>query len=189
MTIWDVWKRHFGDLPPVGHMLRQALPPRWMRIHSLPGSQRYAEGEIEYAELLSRHNQIAAEILGSDTDAILFAKVWGRDDDFISEFVDYSWAKEAGLGEGGLFTYECSIEDSNIVVGGCRIQWSERAWDTLLRDVADWRVSSVVLLNPESGEVYAPYDGGADLFLKSPERVAELRQRWASWLSTDPSGL
>jgi len=34
-------------------------------------------------------------------------------------------------------------------------------------------LSSVVLLNPESGEVYAPYDGGADLFLKTPERVAE----------------
>lgn len=119
----------------------------------------------------------------------MFAKVWGTDDDFRSMFVDYGWAKEAGLGEGMLFTYKCFIEDSNIVVGGCWIQWSERAWDTLLRDVADWRVSSVILLNPGSGEVYAPYDGGADLFLKNPERVAELRQRWALCLSTHPSGL
>jgi hypothetical protein len=56
MTVWDVWERHFGALPPVGHLLRRAIPPRWMRIHSLPGSQRYAEGDLEYVELLSRHN-------------------------------------------------------------------------------------------------------------------------------------
>lgn len=189
MTVWDAWKRHFGDLPPVGHLLRQALPPRWMRIHSLPGSKRYAERDLEYAELLSRHNQIAAEILGSDAEAILFAHVWGTDDDFISAFIDFGWAKGAGLGEGRPFTCGFSSEDGNIVVDGCQIHWSEQSWDTLLRDVADSRLSSVVLLNPESGEVYAPYDGGADLFLKTPERVAELRQRWASWLPTHPSGL
>jgi hypothetical protein len=189
MTVWDVWERHFGALPPVGHLLRQALPPLWMRIHSLPGSQRYAEGDLEYVELLSRHNQIAAEILGSDAEAILFIHAWGTVDAFRSSFIGSGKAKEVGLSEDRLFTRGFSSEGENLVVGGRRIQWSEHAWDILLRDVADWRLNSVVLLNPESGEVYAPYDGGADLFLKTLERVAELRQRWASWVSNHPSGL
>jgi hypothetical protein len=189
MTVWDLWERHFGALPPVGHLLRQALPTRWMRIHSLPGSQRYAEGDLEYVELLNRHNQIAAEILGSDAETILFTYAWGTDDAFRSSFIDSGKAKEVGLSEDRLSTRGFSSEGENLVVGGCQIQWSEHAWDALLRDVADWRLNSVVLLNPESGEAYAPYDGGADLFLKTPERVAELRQRWASWVPNHPSGL
>jgi len=119
----------------------------------------------------------------------LFTHAWGTVDAFRSSFIDSGKAKEVGLSEDRLFTRGFSSEGENLVVGGCRIQWSERAWDTLLRDVADWRLSSVVLLNPESGEAYAPYDGGADLFLKTPERVAELRQRWASWVPNHPSGL
>src|SRR5215475_15612067 len=120
MTVWDVWERHFGALPPVGHLLRQALPPRWMRIHSLPGSQRYAEGNLEYVELLSRHNQIAAEILGSDAEAILFIHVWGTVDAFRSSFIDSGKAKEVGLSEDRLFTRGFSSEGENLVVGGRR---------------------------------------------------------------------
>jgi hypothetical protein len=160
-----------------------------MRIHSLPGSQRYARRDLEYVELLSRHNQIAAEILGSDVEAILFIHAWGTVDALRSSLIDSVKAKEVGLSEDRFFTRGFSSEGENLVVGGRRIQWSEHAWDALLRDVADWRLTSVVLLNPESGEVYAPYDGGADLFLKTLERVAELRQRWASWVSNHPSGL
>jgi hypothetical protein len=65
MTVWDAWKRHFGDLPPVGHLLLQALPLRWICIHSLPDSQRYAEEEVEYAELASRRIAAALGMLAS----------------------------------------------------------------------------------------------------------------------------
>src|SRR5262249_5049779 len=189
MTVWDVWERHFGALPPVGHLLRQAIPHRWMRIHILPGSHRYAAGDLEYVELLSRHNQIAAEILGSDAEAILFIHAWGTGDAFRASFIDSGKAKEVGLSEDRLFTRGFSSEGESLVVGGRRIQWSERAWDTLPGDGAGWALNSGVLMNPESGEVFGPYDGGADLFLKALERVAELRQRWVSWVSNHPSGL
>ena len=62
-------------------------------------------------------------------------------------------------------------------------------WDDLLRDVADDRISDIVLLNPISGEVYAPYDGGADLFVTDHARVANIKKRWTAWLSAHPAGL
>jgi hypothetical protein len=70
-----------------------------MRIHSLPGLQCYAERDLEYVELLSHHNRIAAEILGSDAEAILFIHAWGTGDAFRSSFIDSGKAKEVGLSE------------------------------------------------------------------------------------------
>jgi hypothetical protein len=34
---------------------------RWGRFHSLPGSKRYAESEVEYAIVLDRYNTILDE--------------------------------------------------------------------------------------------------------------------------------
>lgn len=190
MNIAETWAAHYGDLVAVGHLLRSALPDRWLRVHSLPDSKRYAGNAQEYAEILRRHNEVALEILGSNDEAILLAHAWGTNEDFVSTFTGFGWAREAGLGEAKPF---CCVrpagEDVDILVGGLSIHWSAGAWDTLLRDVADDRSSSVALLNPRSGEVYAPYDGGADVFVGTPQRVADLRQRWRSWLSAHPAGL
>jgi len=179
-----VWESFFGTLPPVAHLLRPVLPDRWLRIHSLPDSKRYADSDAEVAEVLRRHREVAAEVLGRSADAILFLHVWGSEADF--DFTRFGWAH-------GLAPMEPLRETSDdmgpIVVGAFRIRWTADGWDALLRDVADDRLSSVVLLNPETGEVYAPYDGGADLFLAGPERVAELKKRWSAWLSEHPLGL
>jgi len=173
-----VWERHFGELPPVAHLLRRAIPERWLRIHSLPGSKRYADTEAETTELLRRHNEVAAEILGADADAALYLR--------LTDVEAPPWAR-------GLERVEPDRKlvdgDEDWTVSGFRIRWRERGCDALIRDVADDRWEAVVLLNPRTGEVYAPYDGGADLFVSSRERVAELRERWAEWLSSHPLGL
>jgi hypothetical protein len=36
------WNNHYPEAPPVGFLLRQVYSDRWLRIHSLPGSKRYA---------------------------------------------------------------------------------------------------------------------------------------------------
>jgi len=77
MNVANTWKAHLGDLAPVGHLMRVALPDRWLRIHSLPDSKRYAETADEYAELLRRHNEVVSEILGADIESILFAHARG----------------------------------------------------------------------------------------------------------------
>jgi hypothetical protein len=189
MDAGEVWRRHFGDLPPVGYVLRAALPNRWLRIHSLPGSKRYPETDAEYSTMLERHNQAASEILGFREDAIFFVHVSGADD-FPATFAKFEWVPRTGLLASTPVRFAPVEGDDNALsVAGCMIPWTSGVWNDLLRDVADDRVSSVLLANPTSGEVYAPYDGGADLFVTDSQRVATLRLRWSSWLSRHPEGL
>jgi hypothetical protein len=44
-------------------------------------------------------------------------------------------------------------------------------------------------LETNSGEIYAPYDGGADLILADPGRRDALAGRYRDWLSARPDGL
>jgi hypothetical protein len=179
----------FGDLPPVSHLLRRAILDRWLRVHSLPQSKRYAETDVEYEELIRRHNAVALEILGSD-DAVLFLHAWGTAEDFRTAFSEFDWASQLGLESVVPTAYPSTdVDDPSVVVAGFSIRWSPGRWDSLLRDVANDRLPSVVLLNPTTCEAYAPYDGGADLFLAHPDRVATLAMRWAAWLSDRPDGL
>jgi hypothetical protein len=189
VNVAEIWREHFGDLPPVSHLMRAALPQRWLRIHSLPDSKRYAQTEHEYAELLRRHNLVAAEIVGTG-DAVLFGHCWGSVDEFASAFAEFEWATRSGLRKAEPTPVPTNDDDEHdLLVGGCAIRWSRGAWDDMLRDVADDRLSSVVLVNPRSGEVYAPYDGGADLIVANPERTLALKSRWMGWLSQHPQGL
>ena len=189
MNVIDTWRGHFGDLQAVSHRLRTVLRQRWLRIHSLPESKRYAETDSEYTELLRRHNIVADEIIGTG-EAILFAYAGGTANDFTSTFVEFEWATRSGLTNATPTEIsDPDDEGDDVVVGGCRLHWSAGAWDDMLRDVADDRLSSIVLLNPRSGEVYAPYDGGADVFVANPERASALKDRWAAWLSAHPRGL
>jgi hypothetical protein len=139
--------------------------------------------------LLERHNEVGHEILGADDDAILFLHHYGARDEFASAFAPFGWAREAGIYNAVLMTFAAVDDDLDAVVGASPIHWSTNSWDELIRDVADENIASVVLYNPTSGEVYAPYDGGADVFVATPHRAAELGKRWAQWLSSHPSGL
>jgi len=180
----------FGTLPAVGHILRSATSDRWLRLHSLPNSKRYAETDAEYDELLRRHNELALELLGSDTRAVLFLHAWGTAADFPGTFSDFGWATQLDLDGSSPTVYPSpDADDPDLVVAGFSILWSPHSWDSLLRDIADDHLPSVVVLNPATGEAYAPYDGGADLFLANSERVAALSNRWGSWLSERSDGL
>src|SRR4051812_30619921 len=65
------WQSRFPDCEPVAHLLRASFPDRWVRFHSLPGSKRYPEDEGEYAIVLSRHDRILGELLGSGRNVVL----------------------------------------------------------------------------------------------------------------------
>ncbi len=67
------WRSFYGAAMPISHILREEIPDRWMRIHSLPESKRYADTSGEYSLLLSRHNEVATEVLGSQSQCVLFA--------------------------------------------------------------------------------------------------------------------
>jgi hypothetical protein len=65
------WDLRFPGCEPVAHRLKFLFPNRWVRLHSLPRSKRYAEGEEEFAILLARHNRVLGELLGEGRSVIL----------------------------------------------------------------------------------------------------------------------
>lgn len=188
MNMRDAATAAFGDLPPVGYLLRTGLPSRWLRIHSLPGSKRYAETSSEYDELLQRHNEVADEVLEAST--LVFFHSLGDAVDFRKELGRLSWTADFDLiRTAPMMFVDPSPDEDQYLVAGFPIRWLKHGWDQLIRDVADDRMSSVVFLNPSSGEAYAPYDGGADLILASPGRVTSLAARWSLWRSDRADGL
>lgn len=186
----EIWRAHYGDLPPVAHLIRQPLAERWLRIHSLPESKRYAETDCEHTELLHRHNCVGAEILRHSGDAILFVHAWTDSRAFATAFEEFSWARRCGLLNATVKIVPSVVDsDEAVAYAGCIISRGSAEWEAVIRDVAEDHLSSVVFCNPTSGELYAPYDGGADIFASTPARASHLKSRWRSWLSPHPAGL
>ena len=186
------WTSAFPDAPPLGHRLRLAYPDRWLRIHSLPESRRYPSDAAELELLLDRHQAVADELLGRERACMLVTPTW----------------TPAELGERRTLAacfdareFECvAVEaepDPDDPVGRWTCFWAlETTWDpardrAIVAEVADDQLRAVWLSfdGPHGPEVYAPYDGGADLILADPARRGALASRWAAWLSRRPDGM
>ncbi len=163
------WNQSFPDTAPVGFVLRKNYSERWLRIHSLPESKRYAESEDEYTELLRRHNAVATDALGEGALCYLFEGLW----------VDAA-TPEAWLIAGQEMALQFEVTQT---------VWNHGSHDALLREVADDKRPQILFAALDSGQVYSPYDGGADLIFcdqqKRDQRKLELRE----WLSEHPEGL
>src|SRR5262249_10174452 len=132
------WNEHFPDSPPVGFVLRQIYHGRWLRIHSLPASKRYADTEEEFDELLRRYNTVATQTLGEGSQCYLIQGFWMDD----AEAPD-GWALER-YGDEGVFRFEVS-----------KIVWHVGAYDGLLREVADDRRAHVIFASLDTKGIFA----------------------------------
>ena len=188
------WKQRFGEVPPLGHELREAFTHRWFRIHSLPGSKRYAEAAEEYETMLMRHAAVADAVLGPG--AVCWLSL------FVSDFPDEpaliapQRADAAKLGLAEAYTgldhgaYRPG-EDGPVpfrVFAGQSI-WDSASFTPWLRAVADDDIDGLIWTNAMTGAVYAPYDGGADLILPSAEDRVKFAKQFQFWRSDRDNGL
>ena len=70
-----------------------------------------------------------------------------------------------------------------------RTEWAPFRFNRLIARVAADVVPSVAFFSPVRRSVYAPYDGGADLFMANAAEAAQVRARWKGWMSSRPDGL
>lgn len=185
-TIARRWQRAFGSVAPLGHSCMAALPSRWVRAHSLPGSQRYANTPGEYAELLLRYNTVATEVLGAGSECVLFVC------EFPGETAPSLGALPPALSvapipmTGHLAPAE-SQESGRI--SAVSVTWSAGTFDDLLRARADDALGPILFANLDRRTAFAPYDGGSDLFLEDADAAARCRALWPAWLSSREDGL
>jgi hypothetical protein len=68
-------------------------------------------------------------------------------------------------------------------------QWTDHAFDDLLWAIANEQAPRTLWMSVSTGAVFAPYDGGADLFLPTAQQVDDLRAKHRHWLSSPPMEL
>lgn len=186
-TAWDA--AHPG-CNPVGYMMRAAGAPNWVRFHSLPGSKRYAETDEERQTLLARQNQLAGEVLGEGGAAWLVQTCWPM------PWPEGEDALFQAIREHGL-TFAFEFQDADDAPDERRpwrahaalVRWKSHAVDDLLWSIAEDRAGRTLWMSEQTGAVFAPYDGGVDLFLPSADAVSAMKSDHRSWLSTRPDGL
>jgi hypothetical protein len=166
----EAWRGWYPGAPPLAHLLREAHPERWLRIHSLPESRRYPETDADWAELLRRHDAVATDVLGDGARCALVPVVDVVPAERMRDPVIEAWEPEPAF------------------LHGAEVVWRAGAWDEALRAAA-MDEARFLMVELEHGRVYAPYDGGADLFLPTSRERDEHRARHAGWLSRLPSGL
>lgn len=186
---WNSW---YPDAPPVGFLLRDAASHKWLRIHSLPGGKRYPTSGFEYAELRRRHYAVANDVLGSGTPCALLlleacrdaaggdlAKTLGLADEVVPLVtqLDSSLSHEAT----GVFT-------TTMCLFGGQIEWQASRFDKFISAAAEDRVHGLVV-ELQTGGVYAPYDGGADLFYPTEIQRNEAWRHFSDWRSAREDGL
>jgi len=157
----------------LGWKLRELKPELWFRIHSLPESKRYPESEAEENILLARHNEIARDVLGQESELLLY----------------WHWI-ESFQGIDGIKTMDYAEHDFESTLYSAKVErWEAGKFDKLILGVANDELSQIVFLNPENGSVYAPYDGGADIFIINQKHKNTLIARYFKWASELESGL
>lgn len=181
----DWWKDRFGDVLPLGYLLRQAFSERWFRIHSLPESRRYAEDDGERRILLDRQEKLASELLSPNTPCIAVVPHY----DPLPLGSRHELAQFPGVAFSCQLRGKLDPDDSHDVFFlVAEIPWDFTAMKPALLAVADEDLRAL-WANRDTGEVFAPYAGGVDVILATFERRYALNMQYSHWLSPRADGL
>jgi len=181
----EAWNRFHAGRFPVGFRLREADTPNWLRFHSLPLSKRYADTDAERKLLLARHNELAGEVLGADEACWLVQVYFEPEND--PNIIDIA-RRDHGLPWAFKFFTDDDAEEEWQVAAG-ETSWAVGKFDDLIWAIANEQSASTLWMSASTGSIFAPYDGGIDLFLPNPKAVCDLRARHQDWISAHPDGL
>ena len=180
------WKPCFGDVLPLGYKLREALPNRWFRIHSLPGSKRYAEKQSERRILLDRQRRLASRVLPDQSRCFVvvprYQKLSRGAPGRVPEMEDAQFSCESR----GKLHADSKGDDVWFLVS--TQQWDFAVAERALLAIAEDRLRAV-WVNCQTSEIFAPYDGGVDVILASSRRRDAVKSEFAKWLSPRSDGL
>lgn len=157
-----------------------------LRFHSLPSSKQYADTDEERSVLLSRQNLLALEVLG-DRPCWLVQGHWvaeAQEWDMVDEPDWFLATRKWKLDFAFEFLEDDGDEGRPWRIYAAQVHWSPGRFDDLLLSIADERAGPTLWMGTD-GAIFAPYDGGVDLFLPDAETVQRLAARHPDWLPKD----
>ncbi|MCP3104536.1 hypothetical protein LZ198_37305 [Myxococcus sp. K15C18031901] len=180
MDDFERWFRnHFGTTAPVGYCLRADHHERWVRLHSLPESKRYAEDASERAEVRRRAWAAASEVLPTGSPVWLVVPTFEP---------EHQGLQSLSLAFEDAGRYEHELFEEPLEARVARTTWPHTGFDQLIDEVAADALRAV-WFSMTSGEVFAPYDGGIDLIVESARRAGTLRKVFPpDWFSKRTDG-
>lgn len=186
------WEARFPNCEPVGHLLRTALPDRWVRFHSLPASKRFPEEDAEYATVLNRHNCILGELAGPKHAVVLLSTGYSESMDPVRtdsalEFLDPTATPWRSLPMHVLEPGFGTLSYWHIFASSWK--WHPGLFDPIVRLVADDVLANIMIVEASCRWLLHPYDGGMDVIAESAAARDRLRLDYADWLSIRPDGL
>lgn len=186
-----IWNRFHSGHAPVAHLMRHTGAKHWVRFHSLPESKRYADNDDEVAVVLQRSHAMADLVLGDAPAWLVQGRAeWPDMDEPIIELSDsHATIREFGLQPSPHIYPEGDEDEPAWRPYAARVQWVADRFTPLLRRCAEDLEGPTLWISEATGGVFAPYDGGADLFLPTVDEVARAKTRWPDWLSSHPAGL
>ncbi|MDE1995999.1 MAG: hypothetical protein KGI75_26110 [Rhizobiaceae bacterium] len=173
------WSSFHANRKPLGWMLRSDMSLGWVRFHSLPNSKRYAENETEEGIILSRAYSLANATLGMN------ASCWQiecRKEELNPPYWDLAVSGTAA-------TTFVDDDETQWCAHVLETIWRQGTLDSILLAIADDGTGPTMWMDRKTGRIFAPYDGGFDLLVSSPEEVNQLRMSFGDWLSDHPEGL
>lgn len=174
------WSSFHDNRRPLGWMLRSNKSLAWVRFHSLPNSKRYPENEAEEGVILSRAYSLGNATFGAD------ANCWQIECRAKKELNPPYW--DVAVSGTAAMTF-ADGEDEMWCANVLETHWRQGTLDPILLAIADEKTGPTMWMDRQTGKIFAPYDGGFDLFVSSPEEVKQLRTQFGDWLSGHPEGL
>jgi hypothetical protein len=186
----DYWNKEYKESLPINHELKMAYPDRWLRIHSLPESKRYAENEGEYRIILDRQNQLINDLIGEESEiAISFGLYrWDLTNDNYKELTDFGEFQKVlriDLQKERPKEYE---DETYYDIYVKTESWKNGSRNEILKAIADDEIRAM-FVSPSNKCVIAPYDGGVDVIVDSTEKRDKLKAKYVSWLSDREDGM
>jgi hypothetical protein len=191
----EFWAGRYYNSIPISHVFKRDYPERWLRIHSLPQSKRYAEDEIEWAILLQRQNRIISDIFGENLQVLLVTGTYSDKMGWESPWIEqgrnvlkpYVFTKLEAI---DLYSRSSEFfeEDMLYTPEFAEIAWKVNRYDNLLKSIANDELR-VFFVSPEKNVIIAPYDGGVDIILKDLETKEYYKSKYSQWLSARSDGL
>jgi hypothetical protein len=171
----QLWAENYPETLPINYLFKHNLHHRWLRIHSLPESKRYAQTKEESDALLNRQNTVIDDLIQQNSEinvVVNFIDI----DSFLFRMFNFT--------NIGVF-----VDDKTEAVFQSFIfetTWETNSLNPMLIEIADDNLRAFII-----GEdcLISPYDGGMDLIFKDEPTKYVYKRKYKSWLSEREDGL
>ena len=184
------WDLNYPKSNPIGYELKGVYSDRWLRIHSLPESKRYAETEDEYQIILNRQNKLISELIEENSKIIIVTGQYKKEltietSNEFSDFGKFEICRTIELHK--MYPEQYDIDFFYDVYFRPDI-WKWNSKNKILKSIANDEFRAM-FISPKGNCVLVPYYGGMDIIVSSENKRDELRVKYCDWISERKDGM